>query len=69
MKNKTITDITTELETLKEVFAEHYHEELEKAMLLKGTEQTEKIKQNEWDRAYLIGKITGINVVLSMLKD
>jgi hypothetical protein len=69
MENKTLTDIITELETLKELFAEHYHEELEEAMLLKGTEQTEKIKQNEWDRAYMIGKITGLNVALSMLKN
>ena len=67
--NKTMTDITTviaELETLKEAYAERYHEMIDEYTQMNDPEDLE---QNRWSRANMQGRITGINVALNMLKD
>jgi len=64
-----MTDITTiieTLETLKENFVERYHEKIDESILLKSTKQ---IRINEWDRAFMLGKIEAIADALDMLKD
>ena len=64
-----MTDIITvieELETLKEFYAERYHEKVDEYILMTDPEELE---QNRWYRANLQGRITGINVALNMLKD
>ena len=68
-KGKTMTDITTviaELETLKEAYAERYHEMIDEYTQMNDPEDLE---QNRWSRANMQGRITGINVALNMLKD
>jgi hypothetical protein len=75
MKNKLMTNVTTVIETLttvietleawEEYYTESYNEKLSECLQLKDSE---KIKQNECDRAYMQGRIAGIKTALSMLK-
>jgi hypothetical protein len=64
-----MTDIKTiieRLEILKESFAESYSEKIDESVMLKSTKQ---IRINEWDRAFLLGKIEAIADALDMLSE
>ena len=64
-----MTDIITvikELETLKEAYAERYHEMVDEYMLMNDPLQLEN---NRRSRAYTQRRLTGINLALIRLKN
>ena len=59
-------EIIAELRYIKEANAIKYFELITHN---KAMQDPEEIKQNEWDRAYTQGKITGIKMALTMLEN
>ncbi len=64
-----ITTIIEKLEILQEIYGDRYDEKIKEFVLLKNTGQTERINQNDCDRSFILGRITGIADALDMLKD